>query len=94
MKKALAALALVVAVGLAAPSRASAHVSVAIGLPGFSIFAGVPVAPPVYVAPVAPVYVAPPPVYPVYPVVGGYYYRAPYWGPYRARAYYRGWHRW
>jgi hypothetical protein len=96
MKKALAVLALVGAVGMVAPSRASAHVSVAIGLPGVSVFAGVPFPAPVYVAP-PPVYVAPPAVYPVYPV-GGYYYGYPrYWGGYyRARGYYphRGYHRW
>jgi hypothetical protein len=63
MRKALLGLGLLAMVAVAVPRRADAHVSVAIGLPGFGFFLGAP--PVVYAPPVAyaaPVY-APPAYY-------------------------------
>lgn len=57
MKEALLGTAFLGLLGLAAPRPAAARVSVFVGLPGFALFAG----PPMAVAP-APVVVAPPPV--------------------------------
>ena len=86
MKTLLVTLGLVGALVLTTPARASADVSVAIGLPGFGLFVGDP-----YPYPVpAPVYVAPPPVYYAPPVVPVYYPRPVYYGrPYGH--YHPGW---
>jgi hypothetical protein len=73
MRKMLVALALFGAVMIATPRTASAHVGIAIGLPGFGLSIGIPT-PPLFIAP--PVAYAPP-VYPAYPA----YYGPAYYGP-------------
>jgi hypothetical protein len=84
MRKMVFALGLLAAVALAAPSRAHADFSFAIGLPGFfGVFGGPP-----YYGPPAVVYAPPVPYYP--PVVYRPYYRPYYAPPYYAYGY-RGW---
>lgn len=82
------------ALGAGFTSAAQAHVSVGIGIgvPAYPVYAAPP--PPVYYAPPPPVYYAPPVVYaPPAVVVGGGYYRRPYWGGYHGGYGYRGGYR-
>ena len=64
MKKLIVAAAALVGGALAAPAPAAAHVSIAIGLPGFAVVAADPVPPPVFYRPTYyyPGYYAPAPV--------------------------------
>jgi hypothetical protein len=93
MKKTILALTILGLVAVAAPRPASAAVSFFVGVPGFSLFSGPPVAP-VYAPPVyAPPVYAPPVVYgaPVYyPRPFPFYGRPYYWG---GGGWGHGWHR-
>ena len=101
MRKMLVGFAVLVAVALGVARPAEAHVSIAIGLPGFGFFLGSPyLSPPVVYAP-PPVVYGPPIAY-APPVVYGppaVYYRPPVY--YRRPVYYapryyghdHGWHR-
>ena len=64
MRKLIAAAAALVGVALAAPAPAAAHLSIAIGLPGFAVVAADPFPPPVFYGPpdYYPGYYAPAPV--------------------------------
>jgi len=92
MRTMLVGLGILLAVTLAAPRRADADVSVAIGLPGFGLFVGAPYPPPVVYAPPViygpPVYYAPPAYY-------APYHRRRYYAPHYAYGHgrHRGWYK-
>jgi hypothetical protein len=93
MRKTILALSILGLVAFAAPRPASANVSFFVGLPGFALFSGPPVVPPVYAPPVyapPPVVYAPPVYYPrPYPV----FYGRPYWGGGWGHGWHRGWYK-
>jgi hypothetical protein len=99
MRKTTIGLLMLAAATVAVPARpADAHVSVAIGLPGFGIFVGGPpvvYGPPVAYAPPPVVYAPPPVVYAPPPVAYGptYYPRPAYYGYGYGYGYRPGWHR-
>ncbi|HKA29895.1 MAG TPA: hypothetical protein VKH82_10985 [Candidatus Binatia bacterium] len=96
MKKAILALTILGLVAVAVPRPASAAVSFFVGVPGFSLYSGPPVAPvyapPVYAPPVvygAPVYYPRP-----FPFYGGPYWGARYWGGGWGHGWHGGGHGW
>ena len=93
MRKLLLVLGALAAIGLGRPAPAEAHFSLALGLPGLSVFVHEPCPPPVVYGPPSVVYGPPPVLYGPPPI---YYYAPVYSVPaaigFRHRAHGRGHH--